>query len=148
VTSRFITIGLVSLALAVLAEVALYVRPHRPGAPSRPTPSDVRANADEAGVVMAAAEASDDTRAETESETWTVLGAMSAHGALVVDVAARHPEKAGEIAVQIVEPVRSRNYEEILIYFHPADRPAADAVRRVQWTPRGGFIEAIYEQAP
>jgi ribosomal protein S18 acetylase RimI-like enzyme len=75
--------------------------------------------------------------------SWTVLQANSAHHALVVDVEARRVEQAREIAEQIVKPVRSRGYQEILIYVRPVNNPTG-AMRRVQWTPRTGFVETAY----
>jgi hypothetical protein len=74
---------------------------------------------------------------------WTVKMANSAHHSLIVDVEARRVEQARDIAEQIVEPVRSRGYQEILIYVRKAGDPDA-AMRRVQWTPRTGYVESAY----
>jgi hypothetical protein len=77
---------------------------------------------------------------------WTVTMANSAHHALVVDVEARRVEQARQIAEQIVEPVRSRGYQEILIYIRKAGDPDAP-MRRVQWTPKTGYVESAYGPA-
>ena len=77
---------------------------------------------------------------------WTVKAANSAHHALVVDVEARKVEQARQIAEQIVEPVRSRGYQEILIYIRKVGDPDAP-MRRVQWTPRTGYVESAYGPA-
>jgi hypothetical protein len=78
---------------------------------------------------------------------WTVTKANSAHHALVVDVEARHVEDARKIAEEIVSPMRSRGYQEVLIYVYPVNDPKG-AMRRVQWTPRTGFIETLYGPLP
>jgi hypothetical protein len=77
---------------------------------------------------------------------WTVTMANSAHHALVVDVEARRVDQARQIAEQIVEPVRSRGYQEILIYIRKVGDPDAP-MRRVQWTPRTGYVESAYGPA-
>ncbi len=74
---------------------------------------------------------------------WRVTQATSAHSALVVDVEARRVDLARQIAEEIVDPVRSRGYHEILIYVRQAGDPTG-AMRRVQWTPRTGFVEMAY----
>ena len=76
---------------------------------------------------------------------WTVTKATSAHHTMVVDVDARDPARSHEIAEQIVAPLRSRQYDEVLIYIHPFGKhDATTAVRRLQWTPRAGFVETDY----
>ena len=74
---------------------------------------------------------------------WVVIKASSARHALVVEVEARVPEHSARIADEIVRPVHA-NYEEILIYVRPAGSPAGALVRRIQWTPRGGFVESAF----
>ena len=73
--------------------------------------------------------------------TWKVTRATSAHRVMVVDVEARHVAEATAIAMQIVEPVRSHGYEEILVYVRQVGGGAAESERRVQWTPGGGYVE-------
>lgn len=72
---------------------------------------------------------------------WTVTRRVTAHRALVVDVDARHPADALAIARAIVEPARAR-VDEILVYVYPPGR--RDLLRRVQWTPRHGYVETRY----
>jgi hypothetical protein len=75
---------------------------------------------------------------------WTVTRATSAHHVLVAHVETDRPETGRSIAVQIVEPVKNR-YQEILIYFHrPGESHTDLAQRRIQWTPRGGYVEQAY----
>lgn len=74
---------------------------------------------------------------------WVVKKATSAHHAMVVDVDAERLEEARGIAVQIVEPVRTHGYDEILIYVRQPGR-REPLVRRIQWTPRGGYAVTTY----
>ncbi len=78
---------------------------------------------------------------------WTVTSATSAHHVMVVEVEAQQPEQARPVAVQIVEPVRER-YEEILIYVRRPGTSNELAARRIQWTPRGGYVETIFNPDP
>ena len=74
---------------------------------------------------------------------WKVTRANSAHHALVVDVETQDMEQAHRIATEIVDPVRTRDYEEILIYVRPMRQPDGPT-RRIQWTPRDGYVESSY----
>jgi hypothetical protein len=74
---------------------------------------------------------------------WVVTKATSAQHMMVVNVDAERLEQARGIAIQIVDPVRSRGYDEILVYVRQPGR-RVPAVRRVQWTPRGGFVETTF----
>lgn len=75
--------------------------------------------------------------------SWTATKTQSAHHALVVNVEARRVEEAREIAELVVRQVRSRGYQEILIYIYTVGNPAGP-MRRVQWTPRTGYVETAY----
>ena len=77
-------------------------------------------------------------------EPWIVTRATSARHAMVIDVEADKPEDARQIAVEIVEPLRAKHYEEVLIYVRPIGNPFNATVRRIQWTPQGGFVETSY----
>jgi maltose-binding protein MalE len=74
---------------------------------------------------------------------WVVSKATSAERTMVIDVEAERLEQARGIAVQLVEPVRSHGYQEILIYVRQPGR-RIPVVRRIQWTPRGGYVESEY----
>ena len=76
---------------------------------------------------------------------WTVTKATSANYTMVVDVDALRMDQAIKIAEALVAPVRSRGYQEVLVYVHPRGRhDATTEIRRVQWTPRGGYVETDY----
>jgi hypothetical protein len=74
---------------------------------------------------------------------WTVTKSATFLREMVVTVTAERPEEARAIAEQIVLPVRDK-YEEILIYVHAVDEESDPLVRRVDWTPRGGFEEMSF----
>ena len=72
---------------------------------------------------------------------WRITQRVAAHRALVVEVEARHAEDALTIARSIAEPERGR-YDEVLVFINPPGR--RDMLRRVQWTPSGGYVETVY----
>lgn len=100
--------------------------------PSHPAPSSL-------------ARSLNDTRPADGTPTWAVVGAASAHEALVIEVETLHVEEALLVAEEIVEPVRGK-YNEVLIYLRRAG--SRDTARRVQWTPGGGYVELVYAPAP
>ena len=82
-----------------------------------------------------------DARPPDAPITWAVVSATSAQRALVVDVDAVHVDQALAIAAAIVGPLREQ-YVEILVYLRRAG--TASTLRRVQWTPAGGYVELVY----
>jgi hypothetical protein len=78
-----------------------------------------------------------------EGEAWTVTKVTSAHHVLVVNVDAERVGNAQAIAVEIVQPVESRGFDEILVYVWRIHKHKAYADRRVQWTPKGGYTELV-----
>jgi hypothetical protein len=79
--------------------------------------------------------------------SWIVTSANTAHDVLVVEVQAQRMDQARRIAEQIVNPVRSRGYLEILIYIQQAGKPDGP-VRRIQWTPQAGYTESTLAAIP
>ena len=75
---------------------------------------------------------------------WTVTEHLSAHNVLIAQVETDFLHEAVAIAQQLTEPIKSK-YAEVLIYFHRPGRPDTLPPRRVQWTPRNGYVETIYE---
>jgi hypothetical protein len=75
--------------------------------------------------------------------SWRVTRATSAHKVMLVDVEAQRVGEARAIAAQIIEPVRTHGYDEILIYVRKPGAPVASPARRIQWTPGGGFVEML-----
>jgi hypothetical protein len=62
---------------------------------------------------------------------------------MVVAVEAVDVSQARAIAESIVEPRRSR-FDDILVYVHPVGGSGELAARRVEWTPRDGYVEIKY----
>ena len=79
----------------------------------------------------------------SKREPWTVTRATSARRAMVIDVEADKPENARQIAAALVKPLRAK-YEEVLVYVRPIGSPTNAVVRRIEWTPQGGFVETMY----
>jgi hypothetical protein len=75
--------------------------------------------------------------------SWRVTRATSAQHAMLVDVEAQRVADARAIAIQIVEPVRSHGYDEILVYVRKPGAPVTHPERRIQWTPKGGYVEMV-----
>jgi hypothetical protein len=74
---------------------------------------------------------------------WSVTEQRAAHDVIMVHVETRYLDEARAIAQQLVEPSKSR-YAEVLIYFHRPGRPDVLAARRIQWTPKNGYLETVY----
>ena len=130
--AKLLGAGVASLMVAALAGVGYMLRPD----PGLKTPAAKAASVLARTLNKAARDRSDVPRIG-----WAVTKATSAQHMMVVDVEAERIEEARGIAVQIVEPVRSQGYDEILVYVRqPGSR--IPAVRRVQWTPRGGYVES------
>jgi hypothetical protein len=111
--------------VAVLAVIVVVVRPQR-----------ARVAVEMTGSMPAPAPAP--PKPGTGQPGWTVTRAYSAHHTMVVEVEAEPSSQALAIAREVVEPLRNR-YDEVLVYTRR--RGAPDAARRVQWTPRGGYVE-------
>ena len=75
---------------------------------------------------------------------WSVTESLSAHGVLIVQVETHRLGEARAVARQLADPIKSR-YAEILMYFHRPGRPDVPAPRRVQWTPKDGYVETVYD---
>jgi hypothetical protein len=78
-----------------------------------------------------------------ERRRWTARKSRGALREMVVEVAAERPERAREIAEQIIGPAQHR-YVEILVYVRGTDERRNPRVRRIEWTPRGGYHETSY----
>ena len=75
---------------------------------------------------------------------WTVTRAYSAHHMMVVEVETDIVGNSSRVAAQIVEPLAGR-YDEVLIYIREPGQSTDDMpARRIQWTPRAGYIESVY----
>jgi len=85
-------------------------------------------------------------RAGARYPGWTVTRAYAAHYMMVVEVETDRTIDASGIAAQVVEPLKGR-YDEVLIYIRePGQRPDDLPARRIQWTPRSGYVETVYKR--
>ena len=125
--------GVASLAVLGLLGLGILLRP----ASRLTAPADKATSALARTITKMARDAADTPRIG-----WAVTKATAAQHMMVVEVDAERLDDARGIAVQIVEPVRSK-YDEILIYVRQPGR-SVPAVRRIQWTPRGGYVENTY----
>lgn len=131
--SRLLVAGVAWLtAFGLFAALVVWSARPRP----TPTPPEVTA-------LVRALNKMDTSSQLARREPWLVTRATSARRAMVIDVEADLPETARQIAMEIVKPLDGK-YEEVLVYVRPIGNPVNAVVRRIQWTPNGGFIETTY----
>ncbi len=79
------------------------------------------------------------------NEGWYVRNMATAHGAFVIEVEAEDPEQSETIARALIEPIKD-DYAEILVYVNRMGDDSDLPARRMQWTPRDGYVELSYDQ--
>ena len=79
------------------------------------------------------------------NEGWYVRNMATAHGAFVIEVEAEDPEQTETISRALIEPIKD-DYAEILVYVNRMGDDSDLPARRVQWTPRDGYVELSYDQ--
>ena len=75
--------------------------------------------------------------------TWTVTKATSALRELVVQVDAVDPSDARRIAEHLVAGIQA-HYDEVLVYVQGLDTNRDPLVRRIEWTPRRGYLASAF----
>ena len=76
---------------------------------------------------------------------WSITEQLSAEHVLIVHVETRYLHEARAVARYIVDPgIEKEKYAVVLVDFHRPGRPDTLAPRRVQWTPRTGYVETVY----
>ena len=78
------------------------------------------------------------------NEGWYVRNMATAHGAFVIEVEAEDPEQTETISRALIEPIKD-DYAEILVYINRMGDESDLPARRVQWTPRDGYVELSYD---
>ena len=78
------------------------------------------------------------------NEGWYVRNMATAHGAFVIEVEAEDPEQSETISRALIEPIKD-DYAEILVYINRMGDDSDLPARRVQWTPRDGYVELSYD---
>jgi hypothetical protein len=76
---------------------------------------------------------------------WTLVDQLSAHNVLILKVETQQMHEARAIAQALVR-TRERVYAEVMIYFHRPGKGDDPPARRIQWTPRGGYVETNLEE--
>lgn len=79
----------------------------------------------------------------TANADYRIVDMASAHGAYMLEVAVAADADMDALARRLIEPVQSE-YAEILVYFYDRDGNAELPLRRVQWTPKGGYAVRSY----
>ena len=79
------------------------------------------------------------------NDGWYVRNMATAHGAFVIEVEAEDPDETEAISRALVEPVKD-DYAEILVYVNRLGDDSDLPARRVQWTPRDGYVELTYDR--
>ena len=78
------------------------------------------------------------------NEGWYVRNMATAHGAFVIEVEAEDPGQTETISRALIEPIKD-DYAEILVYVNRMGDDSDLPARRVQWTPRDGYVELSYD---
>ena len=135
-------IGLAGCAAALL--VLNWTIRHEP-AGAGPDPGPTAANA---GGGTTANDGSDPTADPLlVNEGWQIRNMATAQGTFVIEVEADDPSRTGTIARTLVEPIKA-DYDEILVYVKQRGDDSDLPARRVQWTPRDGYVELTYDPPP
>ena len=134
----WLRLGLVTLAVGL--GVLAFVQRSQRDAVEQSSP-EVTAGQTAAAVLMGALRKGE--RGSAEGMTWRVLQANAAGNVMVVDVEADRPDEARMIAQEIVQPIAD-SYVEVLVYVRSRAGTADSNVRRVHWTPDGGYDEIAY----
>ena len=68
---------------------------------------------------------------------WRGLRHLAVHGVLILEIETERLREIFDIAKTVIQPLED-DYVEVLVYFRqPGER---FATRRVQWTPREGYV--------
>jgi hypothetical protein len=131
-------LGLVALAVAL----GVWAYMLQPSNDVEALPSPEATAGDVAAAVLAEALLNSE-HVSIDELAWRVTQANSTADVMIVDVEAERPNEALAIAEEIVAPLTD-SYVEVVVYVRSLDRTDDDSVRRIQWTPRGGYIETTY----
>jgi hypothetical protein len=83
----------------------------------------------------------------SDDAAWRVRSSFSALDALVVRIESTDCAAAERISARLVAGL-PHPFGEVLVYCYPHETAASAAVRRVQWTPSGGFAATALEWTP
>jgi hypothetical protein len=80
----------------------------------------------------------------SEGTAWRIRSSFSALDALILRVESADCRAAERIAAHVIAGL-PHHFAEVLVYCYPHERGEGAAVRRVQWTPSGGFAGQALE---
>ena len=82
------------------------------------------------------------------NDAWQIVKMAAAHGLFTIEVEVDDPEIAGDIARELIAPLKDR-YSEVLVYvYNPGEGYGGYApVMRIQWTTEGSYDELDYRRS-
>ena len=85
----------------------------------------------------------DSARARRLGPAYVITHTASYQRVAVVTAKIRRGADRMAVARAIVTPLRARHTDEVLIYLHEPARPGTTVLRRIQWSPGGGYSELL-----
>lgn len=82
---------------------------------------------------------------ELVNDAWRIVKMATAHGIFTIEVEVNDPETGADVARELIGPLEG-SYDEVLVYiYRPGEGTGGNPpVKRVQWTPGGGYDELDY----
>ena len=82
---------------------------------------------------------------ELVNDAWRIVRMATAHGIFTIEVEVQEPETASDVARELIAPLEG-GYDEVLVYIYRTGEGAGGnaPVKRVRWTPGGGYEERVY----
>ena len=82
---------------------------------------------------------------ELVNDAWRIVRMAAAHGIFTIEVEVNDPETGADVARELIGPLEA-SYDEVLVYiYRTGEGTGGNApVKRVQWTPGGGYDELDY----
>ena len=82
---------------------------------------------------------------ELVNDAWRIVRMAAAHGIFTIEVEVNAPETGADVARELIGPLEA-SYDEVLVYiYRTGEGTGGNApVKRVQWTPDGGYDELDY----
>lgn len=82
---------------------------------------------------------------ELVNDAWRIVKMATAHGIFTIEVEVQDPETASDVARELIAPLEG-SYDEVLVYVYRTGEGTGgnSPMKRVQWTPGGGYDELDY----
>ena len=85
----------------------------------------------------------DSARARRLGPAYVITHTASYQRVTVVTAKIRRGADRMAVAKAIVTPLRAKHADEVLVYLHEAAPPGTTILRRIQWSPGGGYSELL-----